>query len=120
MRHQALVRLASQAFPPPTALFAAVEIHPPGGSDQRLVVLLALGGLQIAVLKRHEDSVYSAAVSPDGTAVITASLDKTARVWDAATGAKIAVLKGYEELVYCRSLLVLDGHAWRQASNSRA
>jgi WD40 repeat protein len=30
--------------------------------------------------------VMSAAFSPDGTRVITASCDRTARVWDAATG----------------------------------
>jgi WD40 repeat protein len=30
--------------------------------------------------------VWSAAFSPDGTRVVTASVDGTARVWDAATG----------------------------------
>jgi WD40 repeat protein len=30
--------------------------------------------------------VKSAAFSPDGTCVVTASADKTAQVWDAATG----------------------------------
>ena len=36
------------------------------------------------------------AFSPDGARVVTASDDKTARVWDAATGQTIAVLKGHD------------------------
>ena len=34
----------------------------------------------------HQGPVVSAAFSPDGTRVVTASSDNTARVWDAATG----------------------------------
>jgi WD domain, G-beta repeat len=34
----------------------------------------------------HKDAVYSAAFSPDCQRIVTASKDKTARVWDAATG----------------------------------
>jgi len=30
----------------------------------------------------HQDAVRSAAFSPDGTRVVTASLDKTARMWE--------------------------------------
>ena len=39
----------------------------------------------------------SAAFSPDGKRIVTASGDKTARVWDAATGKPIGQpLKGHE------------------------
>ena len=40
----------------------------------------------------------SAAFSPDGKRIVTASADKTARVWDAATGEPIGEpLRGHEE-----------------------
>jgi len=55
---------------------------------------------QIAVLSGHGDIVYSAAYSPDGTRVVTASDDKTARIWDASTGASLAVLSGHSDRVY--------------------
>ena len=35
------------------------------------------------------EAVSSAAFSPDGTRIVTASQDKTARIWDAATGQPI-------------------------------
>jgi WD40 repeat protein len=41
----------------------------------------------------------SAAFSPDGTRILTASWDKTARLWNAATGQKIATLRGHDERV---------------------
>jgi len=34
------------------------------------------------VLRGHEDEVNSAAFSPDGQRIVTASADKTARIWD--------------------------------------
>ena len=37
----------------------------------------------------NEGSARSAAFSPDGTRILTASDDNTARIWDAATGAKL-------------------------------
>jgi len=37
----------------------------------------------------------AAAFSPDGARVVTASSDETARLWDAGTGAEIAVLGGH-------------------------
>ena len=40
-----------------------------------------------------------AAFSPDGSRIVTASMDKTARIWDAASAKQIAVLRGHEEAV---------------------
>ena len=37
--------------------------------------------------------------SPDGARVLTASEDKTARLWDAATGQELVVLRGHEDRV---------------------
>ena len=49
---------------------------------------------QLAVLSGHGDAVYSAAYSPDGSRIVTASIDKTARIWDARTGAELVVISG--------------------------
>jgi WD40 repeat protein len=43
--------------------------------------------------------VSSAAFSPDGKRIVTASMDKTARMWDAATAKEIAVLRGHDDRV---------------------
>jgi len=37
----------------------------------------------IAILRGHEHSVTKAAHSRDGSRIVTASVDKTARIWDA-------------------------------------
>jgi WD40 repeat protein len=50
-------------------------------------------------LDGHTDEVFTAAFSPDGRQVLTAGEDSTCRVWDAATGVEIAVLKGHTDLV---------------------
>jgi WD40 repeat protein len=45
-------------------------------------------------LEAHDDQVTSAAFSPDGARLVTASRDREARVWDLATGESL-VLQGH-------------------------
>ena len=47
------------------------------------------------MLRGHEGYVSPAAFSPDGSRIVTASTDKTARIWDIATSREIAVLLGH-------------------------
>jgi len=49
------------------------------------------------ILDGHHGLVYSAAFSPDATRIITASADRTARIWDAGTGKEIKVLEGHKK-----------------------
>jgi WD40 repeat protein len=67
---------------------ASAATHPDGAT-----------GKEIAVLRGHEGFVNSAAFSPDGTRIVTASFDNTARLWDGTTGKEIAVLRGHEGFV---------------------
>ena len=41
----------------------------------------------------------SAAFSPDGSRIVTAAFDNTARLWDASTGAALATLSGHTDRV---------------------
>lgn len=50
-------------------------------------------------LAGHESGVRCVAFSPDGTRIITGATDKTARVWDAASGDILAILEGHEGAV---------------------
>jgi WD40 repeat protein/serine/threonine protein kinase len=51
------------------------------------------------VLTGHSDQVRSIVYSPEGSRVLTASYDKTARIWDARTGKQILVLSGHTQRV---------------------
>ena len=48
---------------------------------------------------RGHEAWVSAQFSPDGKTVVTASGDKTARLWDAASGQELQVLRGHEDSV---------------------
>lgn len=50
-------------------------------------------------LANHTGAVMMAAFSPDDEKVVTASADKTARIWQASDGKELLVLKGHEDTV---------------------
>jgi predicted Ser/Thr protein kinase len=50
---------------------------------------------ELLTLKGHIDGVSSASFSPDGSRVLTASLDRRAKIWDARSGAELLTLKGH-------------------------
>jgi WD40 repeat protein len=74
------------------------------GEEEHLTVTLgrrpATPGEQLLVLRGHTDDVESAVFSPDGKRIVTASLDGTARIWDAATGKQLVVLRGHTGYMY--------------------
>jgi len=54
--------------------------------------------LELAVLRKH-GRVLSVAFSPNGCRVLSGSRDGTARLWDAASGRELAVLRGHKHSV---------------------
>ncbi len=91
LAHQMYGRLGDTSLPCATAARLDPDCRPsprwPG---------LTPPGAERLTLRGHEDGVQSAAFSPDGARIVTASDDSTARIWDAASGAEIAALRGHE------------------------
>ncbi|WP_341533698.1 eIF2A-related protein, partial [Polymorphobacter arshaanensis] len=66
----------------------------------------------------HQDQVSSAAFSPDGRTIVTASDDYTARLWDVASGRELRKLVGHDGPVNSAAFSP-DGRTIVTASNDR-
>lgn len=67
------------------------ETHP----TYPLPILDSRSGETLAEIRGHEGHVWAVQFGPDGRHLVTASLDRTAIVWDAATAEARAVLRGH-------------------------
>ena len=55
--------------------------------------------VEVATLEGHAGRILALAFSRDGTRLVSASQDTTARVWDVAAGRCIATLAGHAKAV---------------------
>ncbi len=78
--------------------------------DRKATVWQIDGGKQLAVLSGHEDEIRDVSFSPDGTRLVTASEDKTARIWDAVTGKLLMTLRGQHGDMLTAASFSPDGH----------
>jgi hypothetical protein len=87
LEREAFAHLARACEYQPLSIFAAQK------------AVAALNTLQqplpTTILTGHEDAVLSAQFSPDGSRIVTASGDNTARLWDAATWQCLATFAGH-------------------------
>jgi WD40 repeat protein len=63
-------------------------------------LLVAANGNAQRMVLEHADIVESCAFSRDGRRIVTGSVDKTARVWDAESGALLGILTGFDSTVH--------------------
>lgn len=73
----------------------------PGSATLRSLVTQALVPMRAFQrdLVGHEHDITSVAYSPDGDRIVTASTDKTARIWRPRTGELLLTLRGHEKLL---------------------
>ena len=88
------------AFPEPTDASISPESQRVLTIRNGVAVVTAIAnGKQIAALEGHAGRTVEARFSPDGSRIVTASLDRTACLWDAVKYARVATLSGHPSRV---------------------
>jgi len=94
--YERAMRIAVQGLPKAGALpllSLGWDAHEIRGLEARLAGAAQSSALRI-MLQGHNSFVKRAAFSPDGARIVTASADRTARVWDAKSGQVLLKLQG--------------------------
>jgi MTH538 TIR-like domain (DUF1863)/WD domain, G-beta repeat len=109
--------LALEGLPDATASDDAQRTRPFVNEAWYVLYRARLKQLERAVLSGHTDAVASAVFAPDGGRILTASFDRTARLWD-RDGKPLAVLQGHTAPVY-RAVFAPDGGRILTASDDQ-
>ena len=91
---------------------------PEGFPALRLRHPVRLSGNEIRTLVGHSGEVTACAVLPDGRRALSASEDRTLRLWDLETGRTLATLEGHSGRVTACAVLP-DGRRALSASLDR-
>lgn len=116
----ALVQL--QAKPVENGNYCAVAFAPDGkvlalGIGKR-VALHGHDGKLIREMNRHGDEITALAFTPSGKLLASASLDRTIRIWDPASGKEARVLEGHKDAVLALAFSA-DGKLLGSASRDK-
>jgi hypothetical protein len=99
-RELAAVALTQLSVDPERSVLVAAEamrVTQTVQAEDALRRTLAASHLRMTL--SHTDTVLSAAYSPDGQQIVTASADRSARVWQASSGALLLTLTGHSDWV---------------------
>jgi hypothetical protein len=76
------------------------QIESPDNPWHQTALNISRHAISSAILSGHEDFVSEARFSPDGSLVVTASADGTARIWRTDGTGKPLILAGHTDMVY--------------------
>jgi WD40 repeat protein/class 3 adenylate cyclase len=87
-----------------SAILLALEALPKSGAvaarpyqfEAEAALFRALSAQRQTAVLKHDAGVTDAAFNRTGDRIVTASYDKTARIWDVSKGREVAVLKGHQ------------------------